>query len=371
MKNVYCIFGATGNLAQLKIIPALFDIYNENKDISIFCFGRTDILSDDFRDISFKNNNKYTKSFLEKLVYLKIDQSKPEDFKNIEKELKDIYSNIIFYLSLPPSEYLNIIKSLSHLNIKSKFYILVEKPFADSLESLFEIEKISKNSNKTEILFVDHYLFKNFINEILDYKKDFNFRDFVGSLLSVEVKFLESNTLAKRGLFYDKTGAIFDVGQNHILQMINTVFVESPFNFKPEERLKVLNNLYLSDKGFARGQYKNFRKEDGVSVDSETETYFKAGFDFKCIDLSIPVFVEAGKSCKDVFVGVILNFKNGSVVKIGSSSENAYIKILKMEDHSRFVCLNEAILSFKIAKNLKERILKEKMIFYILEDGLC
>ncbi len=369
--KIYCIFGATGNLSQSKILPALFDIFKTGDDFSILCFGRKEMSSQDFRDLTFHSQNIYSQTFLEKIVYLKVDPNIKDDFSKIEENLKSTYSQIFFYLSLPPSEYLNIIKSLCSLDIKKTFHILVEKPFADSLDSLLEIKQISEKSKFAKILFVDHYLFKKLIDDILDYKVNLGFESFLDSLVSVEVKFLESNTLAKRGGFYDKTGAVFDVFQNHILQMINAVFSSNPKNFNSDNRVDILKKINLLSSGFARGQYVGFRQEDGVLTSSQTETYFKAGLVFSHQEKHIPVLVEAGKSCQGVFVGVIFNFKDGSNFQISSSSENSYIKMLKMEDFSRFVSFDEASLSFKIANDVKKAISKEELLFYNMEDGLC
>lgn len=367
--KIYSIFGATGDLAQKKLIKALFEVYKKEEDFAIYCFGRKDITNEDFRNLTLKNNNiEGFESFSEKIFYFKLDF----DLENPLLFLREKFCNSIFltfYVALPPTEYLKILGFLNNLGLGFQYFILLEKPFGYDKKSAILIQDFYKNCLKgPKLLYVDHYLFKEFLVRINSFKISKKLSDLVSNIREVQALFLESNSLENRGFLYDKIGAVLDVGQNHVLQMLVSFFALD--NSSPKNRLEVLKKIE-SVSALKRGQYKSFKEHLGVSENSETETYFKVNMIF---DSGIPILVEAGKSCLNPFVGLKLYFKNGEVVEFKSSNENSYIKLFQDLDSlnfDRFVSFEEVSISFDIAEKIKNSISNLPLSIYNLSDGLC
>ncbi len=366
--DTYFIFGSTGNLAQTKIIKALFQLHKEgDKNFRVYCIGRRDMTDLEFRDFTSKNldQGEDTLSFLKNIYYLKINVEDRDSFWAISQILNtNISRKIFFYLALPPKEYLKVLDGLSFCNLDKENFILLEKPFAPNSYELLKINDFSqKFLQKSKILYVDHYLFKNLISDIWDFKKER--KDFYENILKIEVYFLESNDISQRGSFYDGVGVVYDVFQNHILEMISSVF-----SLEKSDRVSVLKSLIVSTDDMKRGQYKGFIDHSGVEKDSKTETYLNLKLLFRAIE----IFVEAGKSCQKQNVSVTVYFKNDQKIIFNSSGENAYIKLFKnLRDglFENFVSFDEAFILFKISDEVKSLVSKLPLEIYDLENGLC
>ena len=369
--NTYFIFGSTGNLAQNKIIKALFEIYREEKNnFKIYCLGRRDMTDLEFRDFTSKNleQSQEVLDFLENIFYLKIDIENPKTFSCISNVLDETSPKPIFYLSLPPDQYLKTLEGLKFCGINIQNFILLEKPFASDISSLLKTEQFAKDFlQKSKILYVDHYLFKNIIKDIYNYKDQSVAVGLYENISKIEVSFLESNDISSRGAFYDKVGVVYDVFQNHILEIVSSFLSTKKLS---KDRVSVLNDLTVTSSDIKRGQYKGFRDHKGVSALSETETYLK----IKILYHSIPIFVEAGKSCKNQNVSLTICYKNGDKKTFNSFTENAYINLFKdlsSGSLENFISFGEALALFKLADEVKENILKIPLEIYDLENGLC
>jgi glucose-6-phosphate 1-dehydrogenase len=199
----------------------------------------------------------------------------------------------------------------------------LEKPFGTDLETAQKLDmQLGSLFKEEQIYRVDHYLAKETVRNIIAFRFSNVFLEPVWNnnyIQKIEVKLLEKNTVSARGDFYDKVGALRDVGQNHLLQLLSLFIMDEPGQFSPEdikkERADALSSLKVLTaeeiaKDTIRGQYNGYLDEEGVHSDSATETYFKikatsTKHDFR----GVPLYIESGKAMKEDLIEVVVTFK--------------------------------------------------------------
>ena len=296
--NLLVIFGATGDLARRKLFPALNDIISSKKlpkNTYLLGCGRKEIDNDIFNGLDIDLKNKST--------YLKIDPNFYDDFRNLKNKIESYnikfeIVNVIFYLSTPPQAYINIINKLAKVNLNNESSgfrrLVIEKPFGKDFESAKEINKLLINKfNENQIYRIDHYLGKETVQNILVSRFSnpiFNSLWKNKYISHIEITAAESIGIENRGEYYDKAGAIRDMFQNHLLELLCLISMEIPKSNTSEmirnEKLKVLKSIKkLNTKtDVIRGQYieseingrkfSSYRKNKGVNNVSNTETFF-------------------------------------------------------------------------------------------------
>ncbi len=347
--TIFVIFGATGDLMQKKIAPALFNLYRKNRLPKLFKIvgvSRSNINDEEFRDHirkilkshSVKEDGILT-SFLEVFSFDSGQFSDEQNYKNIAKKLLDIdvswgvCSNKLFYLSVAPSNYEIILKNLSSSGLtlpcspeEGWTRILVEKPFGKDMKTAEELDILLGSLFREEQIYrIDHYLAKEMLQNILAFRFSNNLfedgwrKDFIEK---IEIRLLEKLGVEKRGEFYNDIGALRDVGQNHLLQMLALVTMDSPVNFNSDsvrlkrfevlERLRILSEQEIKNTSY-RAQYEGYKKIKGVKTDSDTETYFKA---IAYLDNprfeGVPIILESGKRMKEQIKEIIVTFRHPS-----------------------------------------------------------
>jgi len=353
----FTIFGATGDLAQRKIIPALMDLYCRDllpENFKIVGFSRKSLSDEDYREFALssikeKGDNHSAEKitdFISKIHYKQGDIDKADDYRSLSVYLKDIdskfgdCSNKIFYLAVPPKLYKSIFENLSDSglgalcvvkNQERWVRILVEKPFGSDQGEAIKLDKIlGKLFNEDQIFRIDHYLAKETVQNILT----FRFANAIfepiwnkDNIEKVEIKLYEKNDVSERANFYDSVGALRDVGQNHILQMMALIAMEDPNSMKSDairnSRGKLFSNIKINKKDaveFIRSQYIGYLDEVGVEKNSKTETYFKIKLDVKNKRWNgVPFYLESGKSLYESNSEIKITFKDkeSSVCQIG------------------------------------------------------
>ena len=343
------IMGATGDLSQKKLFPALFQLFTAGKlpeHFAIVAFSRRPWSHEDFRKFtldSYKNlkhiskkNVKEYKIFLEKVFYHEGRFDDGQSFSSLMERLesRDIALGIVaekfFYLAISPDSYTTVItklgRAMKNHHRKMKPALLIEKPFGKSLKSAEALEKTVRHHFKgNEIFLVDHYLGKPALSRLASIHKDFpDVFDWQWPKLttSITVNFFEKKDIEGRDEFYDATGAFLDVGQNHMLEILSSIMAILEKSSVPENiekyREKAIKNLLIENKNisaFARGQYEGYRDEIGKS--SQTETYFKVLL--KSNDknwIHVPIILEAGKALAESRVEVRIGIKDSDPIVI-------------------------------------------------------
>ena len=277
----FVVFGFTSNLAQLKIIPALYDL--ESKGLlpvgtRIIGIGRKDIDCKEYVTGVLHNKNRHHVHNIDSDVenrLLEKTEYHIEDFedknKSLYKKLKNLKGNILYYLATYPNLYLDIFQSLKDYGLNEEIgnswvRILIEKPIGNDLVTARNLDNVLNNYfDEKQIFRVDHYLGKEALRQVFDTKIDSKDAD------RIEIIISENFGVGKRGVYYDAIGALKDMGQNHMLQMIAAVAAK---NSNREERAEVLESLVPETSNIIFGQYEGYLNEENVSPVSITDTYF-------------------------------------------------------------------------------------------------
>ncbi len=351
MTNDNCIlviFGASGDLTKRKLIPAMYDLKKNGQlpeKYIIVGVGRSSYDDDTFRERlnEGKEKNDDYRDFLNNIYYQSVNTSSVDDYKKIDDKLTmlnkehSIGGNYIFYLATPPKLYSIIPEYLSHygLNKEDEGWrrLIVEKPFGVNLETAKDLNRdILKYFKENQLYRIDHYLGKETVQNILVtrfgngiFEPLWN-RNFVDH---VEITAAENIGVEQRGGYYDNSGALRDMVQNHLLQLTGLVAMEPPASLDSDairnETLKVFQSLKPFDtenldKQYIKGQYisskvkgqdvKGYREEEGVDPQSRTETYAAIKF---YIDNwrwgGVPFYIRSGKCLPTRVSEIVIHFK--------------------------------------------------------------
>ncbi|MFA5329484.1 MAG: glucose-6-phosphate dehydrogenase [Prolixibacteraceae bacterium] len=357
MKNseshILVIFGASGDLTKRKLIPALYELHTQDllpEKFAVLGVSRTELSDESFREkmLEFlpdeEHNRKDIEAFLEHLHYQPLSTADSSDYPGLktrlEKLSKDlaIPENYIFYLSTPPNLYQIIPQSLAEvgLNDSTNGYkrLIIEKPFGTDLKSAKELNKNLRNYfNEDQLYRIDHYLGKEtvqnmlvtrFSNGIFEPIWNHNF------IHHIEITSAETLGVEDRGGYYDHSGAMRDMVQNHLMQLVGLVAMEPPVIIEADairnEMLKVFQSLRpIKENEVAahviRGQYtqshigkeliNGYRDEHGVDPNSRTETFLAMKFfidNFRWA--GVPFYIRTGKKLPARVTEVVIHFKS-------------------------------------------------------------
>jgi glucose-6-phosphate 1-dehydrogenase len=354
---VIYLFGATGDLAKRKLFPALFSLYKEGKladDFAVVGLARRPRTDEQFRAYvlaSIKEFCRYKPDdeelwsrFEEHIVYMSLDIHNPDGFRELvrltqalEAEFR-IPGNRLFYLALAPELFGPVSFNLREgglLETTGWHRLVIEKPFGYDRKSARELnEQITQVFREEEIYRIDHYLGKEMVQNIEVIRFANAFFEPVWNnrhIANVQISLAETVGVEDRGGYYDKSGALRDMAQNHMLQMLAMIAMEPPSRLHPEdirdEKVKVLRSLRPFRtpeevyRNVVRGQYtagalkgkplRGYREEDSVDPGSVTETYFAARVfidNFRWA--GVPFYIRTGKRLPVKSTEVVIEFKN-------------------------------------------------------------
>jgi glucose-6-phosphate 1-dehydrogenase len=351
---IYVIFGASGDLTKRKLIPALYSLYVLDllpDNFAIMGASRSDYSDAAFREVMIKaihefkeiEETKHIDRFIEKIFYTPVSFDETASYMKLKQRIEtirndfDISGNTIFYLSTPPALYGIIPAHLAAAGLNKAEdgwkRLIIEKPFGYDLESALLLrDTLLEQWDEEQLFRIDHYLGKETVQNLLVtrfsngiFEPLWN-RNFIHH---VEITSSESIGVEKRGGYYDQSGALRDMVQNHLLQVAALTAMEPPSSLEPEairnEILKVFQSLRPIkfneiEKVAIRGQYiastirgekiPGYREEEGVPTDSHTETYAAIKF---YIDNwrwgGVPFYIRTGKRLPTRVTEVVIHFK--------------------------------------------------------------
>ena len=322
-KTAFIIFGATGDLTHRKLMPSLYNLFALNKleTIDILALGRRDYNNDEYNGVikswivqfnRFNHTDDKLSAFFNKVNYLKMNIDNINDYSSLATWLKtNEYQNVICYYAVAPSLFEIITYGLISIDCIHNTKIVIEKPFGDNLKNANQINELLINTFKEENIFrIDHYLGKQMVQGILDIR----FKNIVfdnawdnKSIESIKIMAYEKNGIGNRGSYYDRAGALKDMVQNQLMQIMTIVALEKPEDFNDifNEQLKVLDQLQSTNKvdiktQMCLGQYQGYKNEKDIVVDSTTETYAKLKlFINNKRWKNVPFYIETGKRMPD------------------------------------------------------------------------
>lgn len=342
---VLVIFGATGDLAQHKLIPGLFELFKKGllpKDFFIVGFSRREMTDSVFADYfeKLKSENEW-KDFAKHLSYdhgtFEEDlgyESLIETLNSFDKKMGACITRF-FYLATPPEHYEVILDKLESTKLSegcgspsaSSFTkvskdkkasedkhgegkwtrVIIEKPFGKDLDTAINLDKkLAKIFEEKQIFRVDHYLGKETVQNMIAFRFANGIFEPVWNnkfIEHVQITFAESRGVEKRGKFFDGVGMLRDVMQNHIIQLVSAVAMEQPRSFSKEDirdaRTNVAKAIRMPEnirENVVRGQYKGYKEEQFVAPKSETETFaaLKLFVDTPRFE-NVPFYLRAGK----------------------------------------------------------------------------
>lgn len=326
--DAFLLFGATGDLAKKKLWPALYELTTEGRmDMPIVGIARSDWNDDQMRDraresIQAKLGDAVDDAMLEamcgRIRYLAGDYTDESIWGRLA-ELTEGAEVPLSFLSIPPFLFDDVVEGMASVGMTNNGRVVVEKPFGRDLATAQELnETLHKHLDESQIFRIDHFLGKEPVQNLMVFR-------FANSMLepiwnrnhvkSVTITMAESFGLEGRGAFYDEVGAIRDVVQNHLLQMVALMAMEPPASRDPkafrDEKVKVFKAMKPLDPSMVvRGQVEGYLDEKGVAEDSDTETFAAMTLEIESWRWQgVPFYIRAGKALAETVTEAVVEFR--------------------------------------------------------------
>jgi len=354
--TIFVIFGGTGDLNMRKLAPALYNLYSDGympQKFAIIGTARKEFTDDKFRDVILEGVNSFSRTgkvkkekwatFGENVHYTPVDVSAPATFQNLKEKIvgfQDEFgpgTQVLYYLAVAPNLFPLIAKCLSDYDLagnEETCRIVIEKPFGRDLETARELNQLLTSIfTEKQIYRIDHYLGKETVQNIMAFRFANSFLEPLWNrtyIDHIQISVTEQLGVGDRGGYYEGAGALRDMIQNHLLQLLCLVGMETPINFDADEIrnkkvdvLKAMRPFGPEDIRFStvRGQYAKgwvegkevpgYRHETGVAPDSNTETFAAIKF---FVDnwrwQGVPFYVRTGKRLFQTSSLITIQFKD-------------------------------------------------------------
>lgn len=319
-------FGATGDLAYKKIFPSLQAMIKRGHlNVPVVGVAKAGWTLDQLRaraKDSLERHGGLDPAAFEKLIgllgYVDGDYQDAATFLELRKALKDAHRPA-HYLAIPPVLFETVVGHLADSNCGRGARVIVEKPFGHDLASAQDLNRFLLGVfDEADIYRIDHYLGKRAVNNVLAFRfansfvESFWNRHYIDS---VQITMAEDFGVQGRGGFYDQTGTIRDVIQNHLFQVLSNLAMEPPVAFDGEsvrdEKVKVLKAISpIAEQNLVRGQFRGYRDENGVAKDSQTETFAALKLEVNSWRWKgVPFYIRAGKNLPATVTEIVGKFR--------------------------------------------------------------
>lgn len=400
--SIIVILGATGDLTTRKIIPSLWRLYSENllpSKCSIVAFSKDNLLKEEYNNYIKKTlvekseifDEEKLQPFLNFFTYISGDFENEKSFQKIATHVENfeeqwkVCSNKIFFMAASPVFYHLIFENLAKVKLNIPCddnlgwtRILIEKPFGHDLKSSQELQKmLSKYFKEEQIYRIDHYLAKEIIRGITNFRFSNNLFEASWNnkmIEKIEIRLFETKGVEQRGQFYDFFGALRDVGQNHLLELLALITMKFPqgsdlimMRKRREEILGTLKkwNKKLIKENTYQAQYEGYLDIDGVKKNSNTETFFSLRTEVEDPEWKgVPIIIEAGKKCKEARKEIVVTMKPPTDCFLCEPGEQAYKNQVIFEVEPK----NQILIKFLTKQPGFEKKLEERFFSFFLYE---
>ncbi|HEY4444593.1 MAG TPA: glucose-6-phosphate dehydrogenase [Steroidobacteraceae bacterium] len=311
--DAFVFFGATGDLAYKKIFPALYAlVHRSGLNIPIIGMARAgwslDKLRARARESIEEHGGDFEPGCFEKLAaqlrYVDGDYTDPGTYTKLKQAL-GLATRPIHYLAIPPSMFASVVQGLAKSGCAANARVIVEKPFGRDLATAQSLDRtLHEVFPESAVFRIDHYLGKEAVQNLLYFRFANTFLEPIWNrhyVKDIQITMAEEFGVQGRGAFYEEVGAIRDVVQNHLLQVIALLAMDPPTGHEPEamqaEKLRLFRAMRpLDPKEVVRGQFKSYRDEPGVAKDSQIETFAALQLHIDTWRWAdVPFYIRAGK----------------------------------------------------------------------------
>src|SRR5712692_9402055 len=305
------IFGASGDLARRKILPSLGALVSrEGTKLRVIGAGRSHTSTDEFRAVVKETSG--SPELAASAEWVQLDYADPATFAPVNTLITGT-KVVIFYLATPPDTFSPILGAIANSAMATKGdpsrRVVLEKPLGHDLPSAKKLNaQLATAFDEEQVYRIDHYLAKDTVQNVLE---------------TIQITVAEEEGIRQRAGYYDQTGAVRDIFQNHVLQLLALVTMEPPTTFDPDyvrrakrAALRAMSPLDVTSA--VRGQYEGYLDEPGVAPESRRETYAAARVSIENWRWDgVPIFVRTGKALRRRATEVVIKLRDAPLLRIG------------------------------------------------------
>ena len=366
----FIIFGASGDLAHLKIFPSLYELALQRRfpeNFSIYGYARSKMTQAQFRKGFKASVKKYTEKILynEKVIdellehvsYHQGQYDHEEDFQHFAEKLMEVQENKKVYnlafFATPPLVTQEIVGNLAKIRKKlgGKLDLMLEKPFGENRKSAGKLfQWITNHFEKENLFLIDHYLGKSAVRSIFPLRYNNTILNLLlkgHAISNIQISALETIGVEERIGFFENVGIIKDMIQSHLLQVLGLLTMSMPVNQEVRsigrEKGDVISGLRQDKKGgIVLGQYQDYKSQPGVKANSKTPTFAAIRL---FIDLAewyqVPIYIRSGKKMSHKHTYIVIEFKKPPYVKTSEIDPNRLIIELHPKENIQIKLVND------------------------------